>query len=354
MLLNELKKRNVPDFLPESAEKWPEKRLEIVDALQKYMYGYQPPKCDITVEDVKPDPKCYGSKCNRYDVTLCCHLPEGDFRFPVIGIIPKREKPVPAIVFISFSDLIPSKNLPGEEITDHGVAVFSFFYKDVCPDTADAMITGKLPLMLYGENRKETDAGAISLWAWAASRVLDWVLTFDEIQKDNIAVIGQSRLGKTALVAAALDERFAMAHSNESGCCGAAISRGKVGENFEFITRTFPHWFSSGFLKYAGKEEELPFDQDQLIAAIAPRRAYASSAWEDKWADPESEFLACWSAGRVWEMLGMDGFIAPNRFPKPGEVFNLGNVGYHVRPGTHTMNRDDWKNLLPFILRKSQ
>ena len=351
MLFKELEKRKVPCFLPENAEKWPEKRAEIVDMLQKYEYGYQPPKCEITVEDIKPDPKCYGSKCNRYDAVINCHLPQGDFRFPVIGIIPKREKPVPAIVFISFSDQIPYKNLPGEEVTDNGVAVFSFFYKDVCPDNKEAM-QGELPKLLYGDNRKDTDAGAISLWAWAASRVLDWVLAFEEIRKDNVAVMGQSRLGKTALVAAALDERFAMAHSNESGCCGAAISRDKVGENFEFITRTFPYWFCPGFLKYAGKEHEFPFDQDQLIAAIAPRRAYVSSAWEDKWADPESEYLACWSAGRVWEILGMDGFIGPNRFPEPGEVFNLGNVGYHVRPGTHTMTRDDWHNILPFLLRK--
>lgn len=352
MLYQELKKRGVPGFLPESAEKWPDKREEIVDSLQKYMYGYQPPKCEISVEEIKPDPKCFGSKCTRYDAYINCHLQTGDFRFPVIGIIPKKEKPVPAIVFISFSDQIPYKNLPGEEVTDNGIAVFSFFYKDVCPDHREAM-TGELPMQLFGGKRKGTDAGAIALWSWAASRVMDWVLTFDEISKENVAVMGQSRLGKTALVAAALDERFAMAHSNESGCCGAAISRGKIGENFKFISDTFPHWFCPAFLKWADKEQEFPFDQDQLIAAIAPRRVYISSAWEDAWSDPASEYLAAWSAGHAWELMGMDGLIAPNRLPKEGEVFNLGNVAYHVRPGTHTMTRDDWRNIIPFILRNS-
>jgi len=354
MLYKELIKRGVPSFLPENTEKWPERRLEIVDMLQKYMYGYRPKECAITVEDAKPDPKYFASKCTRYDVTINCHLPEGDFRFPAVGVIPKSDKPVPAVVFISFSDQVPYRNLPAEEITDNGIAVFSFFYKDVCPDHRDAMTEGELPLLLFGGKRNETDAGAISMWAWAASRVLDWALTFDEIQKDNIAVVGQSRLGKTALFAGATDTRFAMAHSNESGCCGAAMSRGIKGENFEAITDRFPHWFSTGFYKYAGKEQEFPYDQDALIAAICPRRVYVASASEDQCCDPDSEYLSAWSASRIWEMLGMDGLIGVNRYPKGGEVFNLGNVGYHQRFGTHAMSRQDWHNLMPFILRKSR
>jgi len=353
MLKKEIEKRQLPNFLPESADKWPEKRLEILDMLQKYEYGYQPRKCPISVQPTASDPNHYGKKADRYDVMLTCHLPQGDFKFPAIGIIPKSKKPVPAVVFISFSDNVPYRNLPGEEIIDNGVAVFSFHYTAVCPDNMDAM-NGELPKLLYGDNRGDTDAGAISLWAWAASRVLDWVLTFDSIDKDNIAAVGQSRLGKTALFAAAMDERFSMAHSNESGCCGAAISRGKVGEDFDFITKRFPYWFCKSFLNYAGKEYEFPFDQDALIASIAPRRVYVASAAEDEWSDPRSEYLACYSAGRIWDLLGLDGFIAPNRFPKEGEAFPAGSVGYHMRPGTHTMNRFDWHNLLPFILKNAK
>ena len=180
------------------------------------------------------------------------------------------------------------------------------------------------------------------------------VITFGEIMKDNIAVVGQSRLGKTALFAGATDERFALAHSNESGCCGAAISRDIIGENFEAITAKFPHWFSNGFQKYAGKEHEFPYDQDALIAAMCPRRVYVASASEDQCCDPDSEYLGAWSAGRIWEMLGMDGLIGVNRYPKGGEVFNLGNVGYHQRPGTHALSRHDWLQLMPFILRKNK
>ncbi len=350
MLMNELARRKVPEFMPESAQEWPEKRKQLLEMLQKEEYGFQPPACPVTPENIVRDERCYGSKCLRLDADLRCDLPQGSFSFPASAVIPKCDHSVPAVVFISFSDQIPYKNLPAEEITDNGVAVFSFFYKSVVPDDMEAM-SGELPKLLFGDNRKPDDAGAISLWAWAASRVLDWALTMPEIKHDQIAVVGQSRLGKTALLAAALDERFAVAHSNESGCCGAAISRGKEGEDFEAIIMRFPYWFCTNFHKYSGKENDLPFDQDALIACIAPRRAYVASAEQDLWCDGNSEYLACASAGRIWELLGEDGFVAPNRFPKVGEAFQAGNVGYHLRPGTHTMNRFDWHHFLAFFLK---
>ena len=351
MLKEELARRQVPSFLPEKPEQWPKKRKQLLQMLQEEEYGFQPPACPVIPVDTARDERCYGSKCLRLDTSLRCELPQGAFSFPATGIIPKCGHPVPAVVFISFSDQIPYKNLPAEEITDNGVAVFTFYYKAVVPDNKEAM-NAELPMLLYGPERKPHDGGAIALWAWAASRVLDWALTMPEVRADRVAVVGQSRLGKTALVAGALDERFAVAYSNESGCCGAAVSRGKAGEDFQAITRTFPYWFCPHFLQYAGREEELPFDQDALIACMAPRRAYVASAAEDLWSDGNSEYLACASAGRLWELLGQDGFVAPDRFPKAGECFPAGNVGYHMRPGTHTMNRFDWHHFLPFFLRK--
>lgn len=352
MLAQEIERRSVPSFLPETAEAWPEKRLSILNQLQAEEYGFLPPACEVTVEETLRNEKFLGGKILYVNAMLTAHLPQGDFTFPAAAYIPNAKQPVPAIVFISFSDQIPSKNLPAEEIADNGVAVFNLYYKSVVPDDMNAM-SAELPMLLYGAERKPHDAGAIALWAWASSRVLDWALTFPQIQADNVSVVGQSRLGKTALLAGAMDERFAVAYSNESGCCGAAISRDKIGETVDIITERFPYWFCTNFLKYAnGHDHELPFDQDALIAAIAPRRAYVASAWEDKWSDPESEYLACLSAGRVWNMLGMDGFVAPDRAPKPGEAFPAGDVGYHVRPGYHTMTRDDWHQFLPFIKRK--
>jgi len=85
------------------------------------------------------------------------------------------------------------------------------------------------------------------------------------IDPSKITVIGHSRLGKTALLCAALDDRFYGAVSNDSGCSGAAVSLGKKGETIADITEQFPFWFCENYMKYAGKEKEAPFDQHSFL-----------------------------------------------------------------------------------------
>lgn len=353
MLIEELQKRKVPSFLPESANEWLEQRASILDILQKEEYGYMPPACPVTAEITSILEHQFGDKCVQYEAKLTCELQNGRFSFPATAIIPKINKPVPAILLISFAAVIPSKNLPAEELIDEGVAIFTFCYKDVVPDNKEAL-ESELPHLLFGDRRGAHDPGTIAMWAWAASRVMDWALTFDGIRHDRIAVVGQSRLGKTALLAGAMDERFAVAYSNDSGCCGAAISRGKDGEDFAAITTNFPYWFCEEFMKYANhKEKELPLDQDALIAAIAPRGAYVASSVMDEWSDPKSEFLSVASASRIWKLLGLSGLVAPDRFPMVNEAFHEGCVGYHMREGTHTLNRNDWHFFLPFFKKYS-
>lgn len=50
--------------------------------------------------------------------------------------------------------------------------------------------------------------------AFSLSRVLDYLETRDEIDKNNVVIIGQSRLDQTALWTAAQDERFKFSFSN--------------------------------------------------------------------------------------------------------------------------------------------
>ena len=101
----------------------------------------------------------------------------------------------------------------------------------------------------------EEEWGKIGMWAYAASRILDYLYTLDCVDKTRVGVIGHSRLGKTALWAGANDTRFKLVISNNSGCCGAALARRDFGETVEIITHYFPHWFISSFTQYANNEK---------------------------------------------------------------------------------------------------
>lgn len=150
----------------------------------------------------------------------------------------------------------------------------------------------------------------------------------------------------TALWAAAQDERFAAAFSNDSGCTGAALSRRRLGENVAVISVLFPHWFCRNYRFCSNNETALPVDQHQLLALVAPRPVHVASATDDLWSDPRGEFLATREAGIVYELLGEPG-LGIDEFPSPGEA-SLGTVSYHLRDGEHDLLEFDWLRYLDF------
>ena len=82
--------------------------------------------------------------------------------------------------------------------------------------------------------------------------------------------------------------------------------REKKGEKIADINRLFPLWFCDNYKKFNDKENELPIDQHELLALIAPRLLYISSSEEDIWADPKSEFLSCVAAVPVYKLHNLN------------------------------------------------
>jgi pimeloyl-ACP methyl ester carboxylesterase len=171
--------------------------------------------------------------------------------------------------------------------------------------------------------------------------------TVDAIDAGRVAVVGHSRGGKTSLWAAAEDARFAIAYSNNSGCGGAALSRRAYGETVAIITRGFPHWFCPPFAAFGGKESELPVDQHQLIALIAPRGVYVTSADEDLWADPKGEYSSIVAASPVFRLLDKTSIIEP-QMPSLNSPRVSGQTGYHIRTGEHNLKDQDWTWFLDY------
>ena len=169
---------------------------------------------------------------------------------------------------------------------------------------------------------------------------------------DRIIVAGHSRLGKTALLTAAFDERVKFTISNNAGCSGDALSRGKAGEHIKDICDRFPYWFCRRYASYAEREEELPLDQHFLLALIAPRCVSIGAAAEDIWSDPISQYLACATLSEVYALYGERALVHPDRLPRVGERFHDGQVGFHLRAGKHFFSREDWMYHLSFIKKR--
>jgi len=355
-----------------------ERRPELKALFQHYMYGHlppAPPRIEPTIERV--DKTYFGGKATKKEVAIAFG-PPGTPKLHLLLVIPnKPPKPAPVFVGPNFcgnhalvndpSVRIPpgwmySGFFPGvtnnrateagrgtqvdvwaiEQSIARGYAVATFYSGDVEPDQ---------PGINNGvrAHYPDYDWGGIAAWAWGVSRAVDYLVTDQDIDAQRIAVVGHSRNGKAALVAAAFDDRIALAIPLQAGCGGTAPSRGKIGESVKQINDRFPHWFNAQFKQFNEQTDRLPFDQHCLIALCAPRPVLLANTVEDTWANPAGQFEMLQAADPVYRLLGAGG-LEVKQMPETGKLVDS-TLGYYIRPGKHSMTKDDWRVFLDFADR---
>ena len=361
------------------------RRPEILELYRTEVFGHspaRPAKLDYEVTSV--DKQALGGRAIRKQLTVWFARQAGGPKMDILLYLPAAARqPVPVFLGLGFAGnqsvyLDPGIKLGNEWVRDsvtkamvkqaateksrgsqqarwqldrileHGYGLATIYYGDIEPDFDGGMRYGIRPLFFRpGQTEPARDEwGAIGAWAWGLSRALDYLETDSAVDAKRVAVIGHSRLGKTALWAGAQDTRFSIVISNDSGEGGAAISRRDFGERTADLNTHFPHWFCANFRKYNGREDEMPVDSHMLLALMAPRPLYVASAQEDLWADPRGEFLGVVNASPVYELLGKQG-IRTEQMPGVEQPI-MHAVGYHVRAGKHDITAYDWEQYLRF------
>jgi hypothetical protein len=364
-----------------TAAEWEkERRPELKELFRHYMYGHAPPAPEVhaTVERQRPD--LFGGKATLREMALRFG-PAGTRPLHLLIVTPNhRAQRAPVFVGPNFCGNHALVDDPGvrvpegwmypsypgvvenhateagrgmqkdvwniEQSVDRGYGVATFYNGDVEPDrpnAPDGVIAS------YRRAGETYDWGAVAAWAWGISRAVDYLLTDPAIDGKRIAAVGHSRNGKAAMLAAAFDERIALAVPLQAGCGGTSPSRGKMGESVQKINESFPHWFNEPFKSFNEHPERLAFDQHCLIALAAPRPVLLSNAEEDTWANPQGQFEMLQAADPVYRLLGVEG-LAAKKMPAPRELVKS-RLGYFIRPGKHSMTLEDWSAFLEFADR---
>ncbi len=372
------------------AKTWNEvRRPELLRLFQEHVYGVSPEAVPLTSRIVSTKNDACDGHAVRREIDLTIGSGEQALTIGLLVYTPvKAESSVPCFLGLNFQgnhsiDADPSIRIPTswmrdkkdgktdghrataagrgaassrwspERIVRRGYGLVTIYYGDIDPDFDDGFENG-IHRQFAKWNRgvaAESRWGSIAGWAYGLSRALDYLQTDPLINGKRVAVIGHSRLGKTALWAGATDPRFAMVISNDSGCGGAALSRRAVGETVGRINSSFPHWFNDKFNEYNEKESELPVDQHQLIALIAPRPVCVASATQDEWADPKGEYLSCVAADPVYRLLGTSGLGGDRpspEMPAAEQPIQTGMISYHLRSGRHDLSSYDWDRYMDF------
>ena len=337
------------------------RRAELKNVFCENEYGWRPVERPDTLafELAEPDKVMMDGKAIRKRVRVSWKGPLASQSFVFTAFIPvtAKERPAPGFILIcnrpAAANIDPervkkSEFWPAEEIVARGYAALAFWNGDVAPDDPKGKCS-KGVHACWAKERTANSWGALSAWAWGASRVLDWVETEPLLDAKHFGVVGHSRGGKTALLAGALDTRFAMACVNDSGCSGAKLNHIQLpkSESIDRITKAFPHWFCLNYREFAGKEFEMDFDQHMLVALVAPRAVAIASASKDNWAGQRGEYASARLASPAWELYGKKGLVSSG-FPKPGEARQEGMVSYHFRPGIHNLTLHDWNRYMDF------
>lgn len=356
-------------------------RPYIYHLFEENVYGRFPPPAPVHYLVRESSQSALGGLAVRKQVRLFLKAGDTTVFVDVLLYLPKNKKgPVPVFLGLNFSGNatvtndpavflsdrkaypdyraritdssrgMNSSRWPVAEILSNGIGLVTACYSDFEEDRPEGWKTGIRTTLKDVLKIEPDEWGAIGAWAWGLRRIMDYLEMDRDVNAKAVAVMGLSRLGKTALWAGASDTRFSIVISNESGEGGAALARRWYGETVKKINTSFPYWFVGKYKTYNDNVNALPVDQHELLALIAPRPLYVASAEDDQWSDPRGEFLSAVHAAPVYALFGKTGLGTDSMPPDSHPVGH--SIAYHIRTGPHDITSYDWEQYIRFVAQQ--
>lgn len=365
-----------------STDQWGRRREEIRETLEYYATGQMPPAPgNVRGTEVKSETLAGGKVKYRLirltfgpeeklNLNIGLFTPAEGGPFPVIilqGGTPPGATPLPrlppgpnqgrgenVLLFVGpgpAADRRPS-TAPGSgsataealatrhaEVFRRGYALALFNPNDCAEDTTLREADGSWSFRhtRFSPAYPRYDWGILAIWAWGASRVADYLETDAAIDRSKLMVItGASRNGKSAMIAAAFDERLlgAPVVTGGGGVGAYRLAGPRRSETLDLMELKYPNWFSPQLRAFRGHREKLPFDQHWFLALCAPRPFLALEGDTDVISLPAAVQASFRGAAPAYALLG-----APGR------------LGVHYSRHGHAFTAEDWTALMNFTDR---
>jgi hypothetical protein len=269
---------------------WKCQRNFLSQLVQKYTLGEMPPPPESVTSTFSGNSLAITVKDKGKTISFSVNInkPSGTGPFPAIIAFGGASFPVPA-----------------------GVATISFRNDEIGQQTnTGSRGRGKF-YDLYGSG---ATASAMMAWAWGVGRVVDALEQTPAagIDPKRLGVTGCSRNGKGALVAGAFEERIALTLPQESGSGGSACWRlsddmKRRGTDVQTASQIVTEnvWLSKSFEQYVNNVGNLPVDNHELAALVAPRAMLVIENTSQVWLGNMATYGCMKTAHKVWEALGI-------------------------------------------------
>lgn len=351
-------------------------REALKQSFEDVLYGPWPAGMPVSFGDWQMiDPEYLEGRGTLEEVAITVGRGDGARTFNLVTAFPKTSGPVPVVISQTFSDtcsVFPDEpvmaadgsicdgsmmdGFPGWAATqifgtyialapvdryfDAGLAYASFYASDFIPDSRK-----EAPEAMAGLGGPVDPTSALMAWAYSFSAAVDALDADPRIDPKGIAVMGHSRHGKSALIAAVWDRRIAAVVAHQSGFAGASLSRSHTGERLDRMAKGYPHWLAPQAQDWLDRLDEIPVDQHELLALVAPTPVLLGNGRRDVWSDPNSSFRAAEAASPAYEVTGHKGLTVNNM----RDFDPSAGIAWWMRPGGHSVVSEDIDAFTTFL-----